>query len=214
METPTTRSANTVENESQTVLASATDVKLMQRLFGVAAIVAFIGWLDTALLTGIHLAILPLPESVEVAGTSWAVITSEWSYLLGVPTAMYGSAYYLFVLTLAIGWLTFRLPQIERLLLPVTTVGLLMSAGFVYLQLFVIEAICPFCMISAGTTTVLFVLGAAVYRRSESDSLGELGTTGLDVRTVLWPVAMLAMGLSLLVVLHLVTILPLPVPGS
>ena len=202
------------ETETEMETATATETRTMRRLFGLAAIVAFVGWLDTALLTGIHLAVLPLPAGVDVGGTGWAVLVSDWSYLFGVPTAMYGSAYYLTVIVLALAWLSFRLPQIERLLLPVTTVGILMSGVFVYLQLFVIEAICPFCMISAGTTTILFLLGIAVFRTSATGSLSELGTTGLDGRTLLWPVATLAAGLAFLAMLHLVTVLPLPIPGS
>lgn len=150
----------------------------MRRLFGLAALVAFVGWLDTALLTGIHLAVLPLPEGADVAGTGWEVLTSDWSYLFGVPTAMYGSAYYLTVIALAVAWLTSRLPQIERLLLPVTAVGVAMSGVFVYLQLFVIEAICPFCMISAGTTTILFLLGIAVHRASDAPCCPRSGPRG------------------------------------
>ena len=186
----------------------------MGRLVGLAALVGFVGWLDTSLLTGIHLAVLPLPEGVDVAGTGWAVLTSEWSYLFGIPTAMYGTAYYLVVVTLAATWYAERLPQIERLLLPVTTVGILASAGFVYLQLFVIEAICPFCMISAGTTSLLFLLGIAVYRESDAPSLPELGTSGLDARRLALPATVLVLGLSLLATLHLVTVLPLPIPGA
>ena len=201
-------------HRGESVADLVTESVTIRRLFGLSVFVGFIGWLDTALLTGIHLAVLPLPEGVDVTGTGWEVLVSDWSYLLGVPTAMYGSLYYLTVITLAIAWLALRLPQIERIFLPVTGVGVLMSGVFVYLQLFVIGAICPFCMISAATTATLFLLGMAIYRTSEAPSIAELGLAGMDSRTIIWPVAMLAVGVTFLAMLHLVTVLPLPVPGA
>ena len=192
----------------------ATTTTLMYRLFGLAVVVGFIGWLDTAFLTGIHYGILPLPEGAPIAGTGWEVLTSEWSYLFGVPTAIYGGIYYLLVITLGLLWLTERLPQVERLFLPVTTVGIISSVVFVYLQLFVIEAICPFCMISAGTTTILFLIGIAVYRTSSAPGIRELGFAGLDLDRLIWPTALMIVALTLIGMVHFATAAPLPVPGA
>lgn len=183
-------------------------------LFGFAGIVAFIGWLDTNFLVGVHLEILPLPEGAPIAGTQWAVITSDWSYLFGIPSAMLGAVYYLFVLALVVTWVTYRLPQIERLLLPVTAIGIVMSAIFVSLMLFVIEAICPLCMVSATTSTLLFLSAAAIYWQSDAPPLTELGTDGIDVRTLVWPVMLFVTGVAALAMYHLVGVLPLPVPGA
>jgi uncharacterized membrane protein len=187
--------------------------RLLGRLFGAAGVVAFIGWLDTAMLTAIHYAVLPLPEGARVAGTGWAVLTSEWAYLLGVPTAVYGAVYYLLALALVMTWRLHGVPQIERLFLPFSVAGVVASAIFVYLQLFVIEAVCPFCMLSAGTSTLLFLLGVAIYRNSEAPALRELGIAGLDRRTWGWPVALVVVPVAMLAMLHLVTVLPLPIPG-
>ncbi len=192
----------------------ATTSTLMVRLMGIGLLVAFVGWLDTSFLAGIHYGILPLPDGAPVEGTGWAVLTSEWSYLMGVPTAVYGGIYYLVVLTLSLLWLTDRLPHIERLLLPVTTVGIIASAMFVYLQLFVIEAICPFCMISAGTTTILFFIGIGVYLTSDAPPLRQLGFEALDREAFVWPVALLVVGITLVGMIHLATVAPIPVPGA
>ena len=207
---------STAESTAQPTDAEsvATDTRTVRRLFGVAMLAAIVGWLDTAFLTGIHYAVFPLPEGAPIAGTGWEVLTSEWSYILGIPTALYGAMYYLVVLALGVLWFTERVPQVERVLLPVTAVGIASSVVFVYLQLFVIEAICPFCMVSAVTTTILFLIGIAVYRASEAPSLGDLGTTGLDAGTLVWPVALVLVPATMLAMIHLASVAPLPIPGS
>ncbi len=181
---------------------------------GLVLVVGFVGWLDTNFLVGVHLEVLPLPEGAPIEGTQWEVITSEWSYIMGIPSAMFGAAFYLLVLTLSTTWLTYRLPQVEKLLLPVTGVGLLMSANFVYQMFFVIEAVCPLCMVSAASTTVLFVLSAVIYHQSEAPGLQDLGISGLGLRDALWPVTLLLVGGLALLMYWLVGVMPLPVPQA
>lgn len=194
--------------------AAVTGSRRMHRLFGAAAVAAFLGWLDTGVLTGIHYSVLPLPEGAAVAGTGWAVLTSGWSYLLGIPTAVYGALYYLVAFALVMLWRLGRMPQVERLFLPFSVIGISSSAIFVYLQLFVIEAICPFCMVSAATTTALFLIGIGIYRESKVPALRELGTAGIDRSTLAWAAVAMAPAIALLAMLQLVRVLPLPIPGS
>lgn len=187
---------------------------LIQWLFGIVGILAFIGWLDTNFLVGVHLEILPLPEGAAIEGTQWAVITSEWSYLFGIPTAMFGAVYYVFVLALVVTWFTYRIPQIERLLLPVTAIGILMSGIFVSLMIFVIEAICPLCMVSAATSTLIFLSAVGIYWQTATPSLSDLGMQGIDRTQLIWPVMLFVTGVGAIAMYHLVGILPLPVPGG
>lgn len=198
----------------ESIEETATNTSLMKRLFGLAIIVAFIGWLDTSFLAGIHYAVLPLPEGAPIAGTGWEVLSSDWSYLFGIPTALYGAGYYLTVIAIGLLWYTTRLPQIERVFLPLSVVGISASVVFVYLQLFVIEAICPFCMISAGTTTLLFIISAAIYFTSEAPTIRELGSDGIDRSSLIWPLAFVAANLIVLGMIHVAAVAPLPVPGA
>lgn len=209
METKTSPSHKAINaNESDSGARS----RLLSLLFGAAGVVAFIGWLDTAMLTAIHYAVLPLPEGARVAGTGWAVLTSDWAYILGIPTSIYGAVYYLLALTLVMTWQIHRLPHIERLLLPLSVFGVASSAIFVYLQLFVIQAICPFCMLSAGTSTLLFLLALVIYRKSSAPSLRKLGLAGFEWKALAWPLALFVIPMAALAMLHLVTVLPLPIP--
>ena len=209
METHMAHATSTTQEHVQ-----STETTTVRWLFGLAGVIAFVGWLDTNFLVGVHLEILPLPEGAPIEGTQWAVITSEWSYLFGIPSAMLGAVYYLFVFALVMTWLTYRLPQIERLLLPVTVIGIAMSAVFVSLMLFVIEAICPLCMVSAASSTLLFLTAAAIYWQSDAPPLSELGTEGIDTRRLAWPVMLFVVGVAALAMYHLVGVLPLPVPTA
>jgi len=94
-------------------------------------------------------------------GSCETVQTSKWATFLGFPVGAWGVAYYIFVLGLAIAGLTGQLADSRRLseiLLGVTGFGLVFSLWLTYLELFVIHAICQWCVISAILATILFIV--------------------------------------------------------
>lgn len=98
------------------------------------------------------------------------VLTSAYATIGPVPVALLGLVFYLgmFGLTLA-NWLKPDNGRLYRLLLVLGGVaGLLASLVFVYLQLVVLESICLYCMVSAGTSLLLMVgsLGYLVSAKS------------------------------------------------
>ena len=135
----------------------------VNRLIGVFLAVAVTGWGAAIFLTAVHLWALPLPAGIEPQG-SLEVVTSSWAYIGPIPLALVGAGYYVLMMTLGALWLTMKDPRLERIMLPVTTIGLLSSIGLVYLQLGPIGAICPFCMVSATATATLFMLELAIKR--------------------------------------------------
>jgi uncharacterized membrane protein len=90
-----------------------------------------------------------------------AVQNSPYAELFGVPVAIWGLLGYAAMLAL---WLVKRydwrnLGWVARqAFFLVTLVGLLYSAYLTYLELFVINAICPWCVASAIVMTALFAL--------------------------------------------------------
>lgn len=94
-------------------------------------------------------------------GNCEAVQSSPYAVLLGVPVAIWGLLGYLALLALFLvkrsDWqgLGFLARQAAFL---VTLVGVLYSAYLTYLELFVINEICPWCVASAIVMTALFVL--------------------------------------------------------
>jgi uncharacterized membrane protein len=93
-------------------------------------------------------------------GSCEVVQTSRWATLLGFPVAAWGVGYYLAVLGLALVGLRPALENSRRLsglLVAITATGVLFSLWLTYLELFVIDAICQWCVVSAVLATALFV---------------------------------------------------------
>lgn len=184
-------------------------------LFGVFTLVAVFGWLVSTLLTAIHIFALPaIPADAPVQG-SIEVITSQWAYIFGVPLATVGAFYYLTTIGLALWWFDSRHPLIIKILTPITATGVLASGYFVWLQLVPIGAICPFCMMSAAATVILFGIELMILHQSATPSL----TTMLDdvvplikqtnLAIIVFP---LLVGLTSLLGLFAIPLLPLPDP--
>ena len=94
-------------------------------------------------------------------GSCETVQLSKWSDFLGQPVAAWGVGYYLLVFAVAVAGVQERfagLPRLTTTLLSVTGAGLLFSLWLTYLELFVIHALCRWCLGSAAMTVVLFGL--------------------------------------------------------
>lgn len=87
------------------------------------------------------------------------VIKSAYSTLYGIPVALFGMLYYFTVIALGIAYFDTKKILFLSILSSFTIIGLLASIWFVFLQVAVIKAICLYCMISATTSTFLFLLG-------------------------------------------------------
>jgi len=133
-------------------------------------VVGFVGFADTAYLTVKHYAGTPLPCSIF--RDCEKVTTSPYATVGGVPLALLGLVYYLAIILLTVAYLDTRREGIFLFTARATIVGFLASAWFVYLQLYVIRAVCPYCMVSAGASTTLFVLGMIVLRSLQSSKSG------------------------------------------
>ncbi|MHC3437241.1 vitamin K epoxide reductase family protein [Natrialbaceae archaeon A-gly3] len=183
-------------------------------LFGVFTLVAVVGWMVTVMLTAIHLYAIPaIPADAIPPGSSMEVITSQWAYVFGVPLATLGGFYYLTTIGLGLLWFDTRHPLIIKILTPITVSGVVFSAYFVYLQLGVINAICPFCMISASATVILFALELVILSKSETPSLSEMaGDLGRVLGTTNYPVVLfpVLIGLVTLGGMFVVPMLPMP----
>ncbi len=86
---------------------------------------------------------------------------SKWGDLMGIPVATWGVGFYAVVFAIAFMLVLERWADSRRLslaLLVLTGWGVLFSAWLTYLELFVIKAICRYCVVSAVIAVVLFVL--------------------------------------------------------
>ncbi|MCB0204072.1 MAG: vitamin K epoxide reductase family protein [Anaerolineae bacterium] len=94
-------------------------------------------------------------------GNCEAVQTSPYAELMGIPVAIWGLFTYIVLLGMVLvkraDWRDLgHLAGMAFFL--VTMVGVIFSAYLTYLELFVIHAICPWCVASAVVMTLLFVL--------------------------------------------------------
>ncbi|OGI92528.1 hypothetical protein A3A09_00930 [Candidatus Nomurabacteria bacterium RIFCSPLOWO2_01_FULL_42_20] len=138
--------------------------KKMKILAIVFLVVAAIGFLDATYLTAQHYS-GNIPPCL-IAGCE-VVLVSPQSVIAGVPLALLGSIYYLALLILSIAYLDSKKKQFIRLAAYLAIAGFAASLYFVYLQLFVIKEICQYCMLSAGTSTTLFILGLFILFKSK-----------------------------------------------
>lgn len=107
------------------------------------------------------------------AGSCDTVQLSRWASFIGLPVAYWGVAYYAFVLLLTLAWIQDRWAESRPLalaLLLMTGWGVIFSAYLTYLELFVIKAICRYCVASAVIAIVLFALVLLDWRASRAES--------------------------------------------
>ncbi len=108
-------------------------------------------------------------------GSCEKVQSSKYSVFLGLPVATWGIGFYLLMLALSIAGLQDRYSESRGLSLAMFLVagwGLLFTAWLNYLEAFVINAWCEWCLGSAAMVLVLFILAALDWRETRA-YLGE-----------------------------------------
>lgn len=118
--------------------------------------VAMLGFIDATYLAVLHF-VQEVPPCSIIRGCE-IVTRSIYSEIFGIPVALLGSLYYLSVFSIAFYYLKTLKFQAGHLLAKITWAGVIASGYFLYLQLFVLKAICLFCMISIATSTTLLIL--------------------------------------------------------
>ncbi len=96
-------------------------------------------------------------------GSCETVNTSRWATFLGLPVAGWGLMFYVATLVVAVAGTQSRWEDDRTFSVALVTMagaGVLFSAWLTYLELFVIHAICMWCVISACITTAIFATSA------------------------------------------------------
>jgi uncharacterized membrane protein len=92
---------------------------------------------------------------------------SKWSIFLGIPVAVWGLGFYVVLFLVALLGTMERFVNeawVSHALLALTAWGVVFSAWLTYLELFVINAVCMFCVISAILVTVIFLVSVMEWR--------------------------------------------------
>jgi uncharacterized membrane protein len=121
-------------------------------------ILAFIG-----AAVSIYLLVLKYTQAVVMCAGNHGCITvsnSAYSMIYGVPVALLGFAGYIVIAVqlLLENKMAILKEQGTLFILGETLIGLIFSAYLTWIELYVIHAICPFCVASAIIMTLLFIL--------------------------------------------------------
>ena len=111
-------------------------------------------------------------------GSCETVNLSKWATFLGAPVAAWGVGFYVVMFVLAIASLQDRYAEsvgMSKVLALVAGSGFAFSAWLTYLELFVIHAVCQWCVVSAIIVTLIFVFALLDLR--DRSSLAELDSS-------------------------------------
>lgn len=106
-------------------------------------------------------------------GSCETVNTSKWATFMGLPVAAWGVGFYVALFGLSFASLRERYWDslgMSKLLALVTGFGVLFSAWLTYLELFVIKAICQWCVTSAIIVTIAFIVAVLDLRERRAHS--------------------------------------------
>ncbi len=131
------------------------------QLAGVIAGVVIAGYLAAIRLAG------GLPVCVPGGGCE-TVALSDYSTLFGVPVAVLGLAFSIALATAVVGWIVTESRRPLYAAYALSLFGVVFVAYLTYLELFVIHAVCAWCVAYAISVVVTFVATAAAARREQT----------------------------------------------
>ena len=136
-----------------------------RRVFTLIAVLAAAGMAVSGYLSWIHW--FPSSTFCSGVGDCEVVNTSQYATIGEIPIALLGLGMYLSILALA--WLGKRSSSelhdnAGLAIFGFSLLGVLFSGYLTYIELVVIRAICPYCVISAIIVTLIFILSIPNFR--------------------------------------------------
>jgi len=131
--------------------------KLPTKYLIITGITAFTGFLDSIYLTLHHYSGVELGCNL-ITGCD-VVTRSSYATIFSIPLALLGVIFYATVLFLTVLSVDQKKKKIYKLLAKASLAGLPPSIYFVAVQAFILKSFCEFCLLSALTSTILFIVG-------------------------------------------------------
>ena len=120
-------------------------------------IFAFFGIADSAYLTQSELSGTPLLCNIQNLSGCNAVAESQYSHIFGIPLAEFGILFYSLLFVLAALELVIFDQLLRRTLQAVSLIGVIASLYFTFVQMFLINAFCIYCLASAIIALFIFI---------------------------------------------------------
>ena len=125
-----------------------------------------------------YLSVVELQGGVPVCGPIKGceeVARSEYSRIAGIPVAVFGVGLSLVLLTLALAWWKTDLYGLLLAHYGLSLAGVLFEVYFLYLQVFVIGAVCIWCTSYGLSLIARFVIALIVWVRGNPTPIPESG---------------------------------------
>lgn len=134
-------------------------------------ILAFFGIADSAYLTQSELSGTPLLCNVQSLSGCNTVAASQYSHIFGIPLAEFGILFYSLLFILAALELVIFDQLLRRTLQVISFVGVLASLYFTFVQVFMIGALCIYCVASAIIALLIFIFATRIepFRKRTQD---------------------------------------------
>ncbi len=133
-------------------------------LSAIFLVISLIGFLNATYLTAKYF--LKTPINCYLSGGCEKVTTSQYATVYGIPIALLGSIYYLIIFVLVFIYFDTKNQRALKFAAWLTFIGLFVSLALLYLQFFVIKAICTYCVASAIDSILLFIIGLIILNRT------------------------------------------------
>ena len=124
-------------------------------------VVSFLGILDTSYLT--YEKVTGQFPRCSVSFKCEKVLTSSWSHIGPIPLSVLGMVFYL--VFFCVSSVHFLVPKekLEHFLLLQSTIGVGVSLCMIGIMGFILQAWCLFCLFSATTSILLFMISSSVF---------------------------------------------------
>jgi len=99
------------------------------------------------------------------------VLNSAYSNIFGIPVALFGIIFYLVILFSSLLYIQHKNKIAINILAYLPTLGLLFSIFLIYLQIFIIKSICIYCLGSALSSTIFFVMSVFVLKTNTTNKI-------------------------------------------
>lgn len=144
-----------------------------------------LGFSDSVFLTWEHYTLSSIGCPISPWINCLAVTTSKYSEIFGIPLALLGSIYYLFMFF----FLSRKQKMFNHFLLITSSFGVLFSLYLIYIQAFAIGLFCLYCLASALISFIIFGLTWVFFKEEWSTLI--IDTMGYGYKFILKPILFL-----------------------
>ncbi|MBI4080573.1 MAG: quinone-dependent dihydroorotate dehydrogenase [Candidatus Levybacteria bacterium] len=148
-------------------MVKISETSMQKHIPAVIVILALIGVADAGFLTYEHYrnAIPPCITGSVFFTDCGTVLKSSYATIFGIPISLIGFFHYSLLTAVSVIAYVSKNQRAKLMVVILTGIGFLTSLYLVFLQLFIIQALCLFCMLSALVSLLLFILAQITYTK-------------------------------------------------